>query len=630
VAGVTELTWAADGDAVRLFADRAAAAAPGFAVTSGNWAEVARICRMLDGLPLAIEVAAARVGDLAVSQVTDGLSERLRVLADGEETAPPARLALRAALDWSHDLLAPPEQVLLRRLSVFAGWSLEITDRVCADGGLPAPRISSLLARLAELALVEVEPDHLGQTRYRMPDAVREYAADRLAASGEAPGLRRRLRDYALSLCDYYLAIGLAQVPALWPARVEVFQHYRADGGNIRAALGWCLQQGDIEAGLRLCTGFGPCWLVLGEYAEATRWFGAFLTADQSGIPAAARGPALSGGAFLILGDDPERAERWAAEGLEACRVAGNLLFASAALNLLSLADLRAHRPLEALRHGTEALAQARQCGDQWSEALALGGCASAQAALGRLPEARAAAEAATALMLAIDHQWGAARAMLDLARFCHAAGDLTAARAHFLGALNLLTQFKSAAEIAHCLAGLGRVTLEQGDLAAARSYLAQGLNLSLRAGRRPRISRSLLAMAALEVREHRPDRAVQLAAAATALRDPSPDPDKLGPAPAAPAAASQPSASPTVPGRVSDGQAPASPTVPGRVSDGQAPASQVVDLESLPRRVQRYLDAAAGLGPAEVARLWADGLTLTADAAAELALSPPPAAGTS
>jgi predicted ATPase len=152
------------GDGIALFAERAAAAVPGFAVTAGNRAAVAEIGRLLDGLPLAIELAAARLRVLTVDQLAGSLRDRLELLAGDAAAAPPAHLTLRAALDWTHDQLAGPEQVLLRRLSVFAGWPQEMAERVCADDGLPAPGIGALLARLGDSALVGVEPDYLGQT----------------------------------------------------------------------------------------------------------------------------------------------------------------------------------------------------------------------------------------------------------------------------------------------------------------------------------------------------------------------------------------------------------------------------------------------------------------------------------
>jgi predicted ATPase len=580
---------AADYEAVRLFAARAAEAAPGFILTPGNYPAVAEICRALGGLPLAIELAAAWTPVLTVEQIAARLGERLRRPAeqDQDQAGPALDRALRAALDETHDLLSPDQQVLLRRLSVLAGWSEETAERVCAADGLLAGRIAGLVAGLARKSLIEAEPGAPGQGRYRMPDAIREYAAGRLAQAGEVVLMRRRLKDYALALGDYFLSIGLAQVPAPWSARTELFQRYRTDADNVRAVLGWCLEQGDVEAGLRLCIDFGTSWLVLSAFAEGVMWSGAFLSGDQAGVPASVRGPALVAAAHLASGgEDEKQAVDWALEGLEICRADGNLLIASTVLSLLAQAAVRAGHPGQALEYGTESVEYARQCGDKWNEALGLLSCASAQAALGRRPEARDSAAAALALMLAIDQQWGAARAALLLARLDRALGDLAAAHDHYLAALALLRPIKGDPEIARCLDGLGRVALSQGNLREARDYLEQGLELSRRTGSRSGISRGLQAFAALAVREGRPDRAVQLAAAVTvrsAAAHPQPQTQPAG-------------------GR--------RPTA----REGLRPAA----------RVRRFLDAAAGLGQAEVDRLWSAGLELDDAAAVGLAVEPP------
>ena len=208
-------------EAVALFADRAAAARPGFAVTERNATAVATICRDLDGVPLAIELAAARVTVLSAEQIAARLADRFTLLGPGDRTAPPRQRTLRATIDWSHDLLSGPEQVLLRRLSAFAGWSLEMAEQVCADRLLPAEEIIGLTAALVDKSLVAVEPEVLGQARYRMLDSIRAYAAQRLAEAGEAAAVQLRLRDYALIVCEHAEAVGMAVIPAGWPAAVE-------------------------------------------------------------------------------------------------------------------------------------------------------------------------------------------------------------------------------------------------------------------------------------------------------------------------------------------------------------------------------------------------------------------------
>ena len=564
-------------DAAALFAERAAARSSGFTLSAASSA-VLRICRSVQGLPLAIELAAAATPFLSAGQIADGLAGPPDMPGRGGQPGPAPDGALRAAISWAHDLLSPDEQMLLRRLSVFSGWSLEMAERVCADDGLPAARVLGLLDGLAGRSLIELEPEPLGHSRYRMLDTIRDYAAARLEQAGETLALRRRLRDYALSLGDYYLTVGLSQVPAGWTARRDLFHRYATGSDNIRAALGWCLDLGDIETGLRLCATFGSCWILFGDLTEGTMWFRAFLSADQSEVAALVRGPALASGGWLIMGDDPELAERWAADGLAACRAVGNLLFMSVALNLLAQAALRDGRPHDALAHCTEALAHARRRADKWGEGAALSGAAVAQLALGRLPEARESAEAGLAVLLETDQYWSAARTKRLLAEICRGLGQADAARGHYLGALELLHQADGQSEVVRCLTGLGLLALRQADLPQARSYLAQGLDVSLRTGSRSGISRSLLAFADLALREDQPDRAVLLAAAVTALRS----------------------------------------TPPGSSApDGPPPSPP-------PGRVRRYLDAAATLGETEVARLWAAGHQLSTAAAADLALKPP------
>jgi predicted ATPase len=570
-AGVADPEQALGCAAVRLFAVRAAAAAPGFALDPGNCAAVAEICRALGGLPLAIELAAAWAGVLTAGQIAASLADRSGLAAGGD------RGTVRAMIGWSHDRLRPDEQILLRRLSVFAGWSLEMAERVCSDDRVPAARIGALLAGLAGTALIRQESDLAGQSRFRMLNTVRDCAAGWLEQAGETTPVRRRLRDYAIPVGEYFLSIMMAQVPAHWSVRIQLFERYRVDADNIRAVLDWCLEQGDVESGLRLSASFGGCWLALGDSAEGVRWVRAFLAGDLSAVPDSARGPALSSAAYLILGTDLEQARSWAAEALEACQAAGNHLFFSASLSLLSQAALRSGQVSDAVRYAAEAVANARRHDDRWSEGYGLSVGAEAQAMAGNLAEARKLAEAGVEVLLGIDMRWGAAATMIGLAAISRALGELDAARGHYEAALALLV--RGDPQTARCLAGLGRVALEQGDLDTARTYLAQGLKVSLRSGSSSGISRGLLAFARLAIAEGQPDRSVQLAAAVTAL----------GPA-----------------------------AGPGPESADGAQQSR--------HQVQRYLDAAAGLGPAQVDRLWAAGLKLSAAAAAELAVGPPEA----
>src|SRR5262249_31043389 len=302
-------------EAVRLFAARAAASLSGFTVGPANAPARAAVCRALDGVPLAIELAAAWVRTLSVEQIAARLADRFALLTTGNRTAPPRQRTLRAAMDWSYELLTTSEQVLLRRLSVFVGWSLEMAEQVCSDDDLPAPEVLGLLASLMDKSLVVREPEVLGQARYRLLDTIREYAAARLADAGETAAVQGRLRDYTVALAEHNLAIGMARVPAPWSARVDGFRRYALDAGNVLQILSRCLADGDAEKGLRLCTAVRPCWIVRGTFTEGGEWLDSLLAIDAAAVAPGVRGAALVGRAQLALPSDSAAAESLAQEG---------------------------------------------------------------------------------------------------------------------------------------------------------------------------------------------------------------------------------------------------------------------------------------------------------------------------
>lgn len=568
--GVTVRDELLRSDAIRLFADRAAAAHPGFvlAATSASARAVVAICRALDGLPLAIELAAARVRVLSVEQIAARLDDRFRLLGTGERTAPPRQRTLRAAMDWSYDLLTRPEQILLRRLSVFAGWSLEMAEQLCAGDGLPGASIMDVLTALADKSLVVVEPAASGQIRYRMLDTIRDYAASGLAKAGESAMLQTRLRDYALREAEHLMLVGMAQTRASWPAILDVFREFEAETGNLRQVLGRCLAAGDAQTGLRICAAMRPVWIVQGSYAEGAEWLDAFLALEAPDVPAWVRGSALVGRGQLALASDPAGAAELATAGLELCRAAGEEFWTLTALNLLAEAALHAGRPAEAVAGADEAVAAARGAGDRWSEGYALGTRAAAAAQQYHLREAQQLAESALAIMREIDQQWGVARTLLGLGDLARLTADPDGAGRRYQEALAILRQVNARPEIARCLAGLGRIATSQGDLAVARQHLAESIELSQSIGSRTGVIRALDAFAVLAISEGSPERAVQLASAAAACR-------------------------------------------------------KAAQLPPPGSRTQRILDA-AGLGEHVIRRLWAAGSAMSSPAAVTLALSAP------
>jgi predicted ATPase/DNA-binding CsgD family transcriptional regulator len=268
-------------EATRLFLERAAAVRSDFHVTDGSAPAVAQVCRRLDGIPLAIELAAARVGALTVEQIAARLDDRFGLLTGGSRTALPRHRTLRATMDWSYDLLPDRERTILNRLSIFAGgWTLEAAEAVCAEDGIDSPAVLDALTSLVDKSLVNVEMP-ADAARYRLLETIRQYARDRLDESGETDAVRRRHRDY-------YLALAEAAAPNLrgpderaWLDRLEL------EHDNLRAALQWsAAESGGIEKGLRLAGALGEFWDARNYYTEGRVWLRELFAADVPVAPA--------------------------------------------------------------------------------------------------------------------------------------------------------------------------------------------------------------------------------------------------------------------------------------------------------------------------------------------------------
>ncbi|HEY3979650.1 MAG TPA: LuxR C-terminal-related transcriptional regulator [Streptosporangiaceae bacterium] len=508
-------------EAVRLFADRATAVRPGFALTPRNAAAVAALCRTLDGIPLAIELAAARIRALSVEQVATRLSDRFQLLASGDRTAPMRQQTLRAAVDWSYELLTEPEQVLLSRLSVFSGWSLDMAEQVCSDKQIPAEDVLDLLAALIDKSLVSMDSELTGDARYRLLDTIAEYAAGRLAASGEEADIRAAHCDYLLALAEDTVARAFVRGEPSWPARVAMYRRIGLELPNFRAALAQCLSRNDAEQGLRLCLALRSPWVAAGDLAEGTGWFDRFLALPGPVRPAV-RGTALVYRAELAYEQqDYQAAATFAGEGLELLR-GGGQPGESSALRVLALIGLRAGRGEESLASVDAAVTAARAAGDCWEEGLALGARAAIVGVLGELEESARTFDAALHT-LRDNNGWGVAQTLYGYGTLARRTGDLDGALARFRTALALYRELDARPEMARCLAGIGRVALTQGDLDLAAASLGESLQLSMAAGQRLPISRGLEALARLAVRTGDLPAAARLAGAAATLRVPGP-----------------------------------------------------------------------------------------------------------
>src|SRR5215469_15914926 len=519
-AGLTELDAeaAADHEAVRLFVDRARAVRPGFQLTAGNWAHAVQICRTLDGVPLAIELAAAQIRALSVEQIAARLDDRFRLLASGDRTAPPRQQTLQAAVDWSFELLTRDEQLLLRRLSVFTGWSLDMAEQVCADEQIPEARVLDLLAALIDKSLVALEEEVAGDARYRLLDTIRQYAADRLAASGEQEAIRDRQLRCMLALGEEVDRRAFTSGALTWAEQVRLYQRISAEQGNFRAALTFCVQRRDAERGLRLCSALRSPWLVQGDVTEGLAWFSRFLALDER-VPAGVRARALMLNAELAFEHQDYLAAARSAQAAVAMCGACPAANPAGGLRILALVSLRAGFAERALAQADAALAAAIAHADVWEQGLTQVARATVFARSGQLADAQGGYEMALSL-LAGSNGWGIANALYGFGSLARARRDNAGAQRHFRAALEYFTELGARIEIARCLAGLGWVALAELDVPTAAASLAESLELSIAAGQRLGIARGIEAFAALSVVRGDDAAAAKLEGAAAALRE--------------------------------------------------------------------------------------------------------------
>ena len=257
-------------EAIELFVDRARRVHPDFTVDDDNAASVTEICKRLDGMPLAIELAAARVRALSVEEIVGSLHDRFRLLTGGARTAVRRQQTLRASVDWSHALLTEPERILFRRLAAFlGGFDLDAAQAVAGDAEVERYQILDQLALLVDKSLVTAENSG-GRTRYRLLETVRQYAQEKLGESGEAEAVRARHRDH------YNAMAALLDAPATGDHQRRVEQ---ADDemDNLRSAFGWSIESGDIASALELACSLQPLWLSRGRIQEGLAWFDAAL-----------------------------------------------------------------------------------------------------------------------------------------------------------------------------------------------------------------------------------------------------------------------------------------------------------------------------------------------------------------
>ena len=387
-------------EAIELFADRARRVRPDFNITHDNAAAVTEICRRLDGMPLAIELAAPRVRALSLDEIVGGLHDRFRLLTGGARTAVRRQQTLRASVDWSHALLTEPEQILFRRLAVFlGGFDLDAAQAVAGDVEVERYQILDQLALLVDKSLVVAE-NTSGRMRYRLLETVRQYAQERLGESGEAEAVRSRHRDH------YNSTAALLDAPARTDYHLRVEQADE-EMDNLRSAFGWSIEIGDIGGALELASSLQPLWLSRGRIQEGLAWFDAVLADGDASLDELApdvRARVLADKTVLDAWVSTYNTE-YAQQALTIARELDDPALLARALTACGSAAV--YDAEVAPRYFAEAIGLARALGDQWRLYQILGQQAQAALVTGDYIALRASAEEGRQIADTIGDRFG-------------------------------------------------------------------------------------------------------------------------------------------------------------------------------------------------------------------------------
>lgn len=506
--------------AVQLFVGRLRQRRPDFALTPENAPAVTAICRQLDGIPLALELAAARAGVLTVAEIAARLDDALPLLAGRDRTTPSRQRTLTATLDWSHALLTFEERRLFRRLAVFAGgWTLAAAEQVCAGGmggetSLAPGTVLDLLTGLVEKSLVLTE-ERGGVSRYRLLEPVRQYAAGHLAASGESPRLRERhaafYEDFAAHGEERLTGFGQAEQIAL----------LTADQDNLRALLAWLRDQGAAERGMLVTHELWRFWSARGEHAEGTRWIAAFLELDRRDERtdrALARSRAyFAAGALATEQGDFATAERLGHPSLRWARTCADSNAVAAALTLLGhIARYRGEHDI-ARECYAECLEIRRTNNQPRYLAIALQALGNLAIRTEAYAEARAHLTEALALLRAAGDETEAASVCVALAQAARGEGDDRRARAWFEESLRGHREANFSAKVADVLIELGELAALGGEKERARRLITEGVALARQKGAQHDIADALESLAIFAAIEGMAALAIRLDGAATA-----------------------------------------------------------------------------------------------------------------
>jgi predicted ATPase/DNA-binding CsgD family transcriptional regulator/Tfp pilus assembly protein PilF len=504
-------------ESVRLFVERARGRDPSLSLSPHNALAVADICKRLEGIPLAIELAAARVGTVSVEQISERLTNSLKLLRGGSKTQTPKQRTLKGTLDWSHELLSEDEKKLFGRLSVFAGgWTLEAVEAVGAGEGVVEEDILDVLSGLAEKSLVVAESiGERGTVRYRLLEPIRQYAREKLEEGGEGEEVLRRHATFFLALAEE------AQPRLRTPEDREWLERLEREHDNLRAALSWALERGETELALRLGGTLGTFWHARGHLDEGRKWLEAALAKDDR-ASVVARLKALEALFWLTFEQwDLDRAEAVAHEGLKLSEKAEAGASRAASFRTMLAGPTwvggdyeRAKELLE------ESLALSRKADDKVGIAEALLQLGSATAYQGDRARAKEIYEEGIAVCREVGYTSRLPDFLFSLGYQLMLEGDYERGAALNEEAAALLRERGYKSGLHYALDNLGWAALLQGDHERAKTSYQESLTLCKELGDKMIASESLEGLACSSAAQGKGERAARLFGATEALHE--------------------------------------------------------------------------------------------------------------
>jgi predicted ATPase/class 3 adenylate cyclase/DNA-binding XRE family transcriptional regulator len=498
-------------EAVRVFIDRAAMVRPTFKLTKANALAVAQVCRRLDGIPLAIELAAARVKGLSVEQIAERLSDRFSLLNTGNRTALQRHQTLRATIDWSYNLLSEKERILLARLSVFAGgWTLESATEVCLVVQIEERDVLNLLLNLSDKSLV-ISEEQIGETRYRFLETIREYALEKLAESGEERLVRNRHLDYFIQLAEEAERNYRSDKQLFW------FHVMEGERDNFRTALDYVLRSDQVESSLRFVATAFWLWFFQGPWSEGQMWVESVLAQAPDLRTKAGAKVRMALGLLHFAQSNYSAARTNLENSLAIWQELGDKWWSAFVLGFLGLVQ-RPRDQQAASDSFDESLTLATETGQDWIRAFALWNSGENELHLKNLAEAESMLNQSLELGKALGDRMLQNEALRALGEVHEAKQEYGQAVNLYLESLAIVQELRDITNVSHLYFNVGRALQLAADNQAAKRYFLDALRQSRRLGKKVGEVRALAGLGVVAAAEGEAERAVVLLTASQSL----------------------------------------------------------------------------------------------------------------